>query len=183
MKLVLGSKSPRRQALLNQLNLQFDVFDPNVDEKQITTTDPATKVIETAKLKATALPIHEQTINITADTIVSYQNKIFEKPKDRNDARNMLETLSGNTHEVYSAVILKSSDFEEIIISKTEVNFYTLTSDEIERYLDSGEYLDKAGAYGIQALGVQFVESIQGDYNTIVGLPLGEVYRFLSKYI
>ena len=183
MKIVLGSKSPRRQELLQQVGLQFEVIDPDVDEKQITSTDPKRKVIETAQLKARSLEVEDQTINITADTIVSYQNQIFEKPVDRNEARTMLKTLSGNTHEVYSAVILKSRDFEEIILSKTEVNFYDLTTEEIEAYLESGEYKDKAGAYGIQALGVKFVKSINGDYNTIVGLPLGEVYRFLSKYM
>ena len=94
----------------------------------------------------------------------------------------MIKALSGSTHEVYSAVILKSRDFEEIISDCTEVTFYDLSEEEIEEYVLTDEPYDKAGAYGIQSFGAVFVKEIKGDYNTVVGLPLAKVYRALKKY-
>lgn len=182
MKIILGSSSPRRQSLLKQVGLSFEVQVPNVDEKLITSTDPQTKVIETARLKADALQLPENTTIITGDTVVSFNNEIFEKPTSKEEARKMINALSGNTHEVYSAAIIKSRDFEEKIISKASVSFFSLSHQEIEDYINTGEPYDKAGAYGIQDFGASFVESIQGDYYTIVGLPIARVYRALKKH-
>lgn len=181
MKLILGSQSPRRRDLLSQAGLEYEVLIPNVDERKITSTDPETKVIDTAKLKSAALPVDDKTIVLTCDTVVSFNNIIFEKPSTIQEARQMINTLSGNTHEVYSAAILKSSTFQEIITERTEVTFYDLTEEEIEQYVNTDEPYDKAGAYGIQSFGATFVKHIKGDYNNVVGLPLGKVYRALKK--
>src|SRR5699024_10917448 len=182
MKIILGSSSPRRQSLLKQVGISFEVEVPNVDEKLITSTDPQTKVIETARLKADALQLPENTTIITGDTVVSFNNEIFEKPTSKEEARKMINAISGNTHEVYSAAIIKSRDFEEKIISKASVSFFSLSHQEIEDYINTDEPYDKARAYGIQDFGASFVESIQGDYYTIVGLPIARVYRALKKH-
>lgn len=182
MKLILGSQSPRRRDLLSQAGLEYDILIPDVDERKITSTDPETKVINTAKLKSEALPADDKTIVLTADTVVSFNNIIFEKPNNVAEARQMITALSGSTHVVYSAVILKSSTFEEIIVERTEVTFFELTEEEIEDYIHTDEPYDKAGGYGIQSFGAVFVKHIKGDYNTVVGLPLSKVYRALKKY-
>ncbi|MGO1922839.1 MAG: Maf family protein, partial [Jeotgalicoccus sp.] len=109
-------------------------------------------------------------------------NKIYEKPATIKDARQMITALSGSTHEVYSAAILKSRGFEEIISDCTKVTFYDLSEEEIEQYINTNEPYDKAGGYGIQSFGAVFVKEIKGDYNTVVGLPLSKVYRALKKY-
>lgn len=182
MKLILGSQSARRRSLLTQAHLDFEVIVPDVDEKLITSTQPETKVIDTAKLKASVIPADDDTVLLTCDTVVSFNDQIFEKPATREEARQMIRTLSGSTHEVYSAALLKSRDFEEIIVGRTSVTFYDLTEEEIESYIQTDEPYDKAGAYGIQSYGAVFVKEIQGDYNTVVGLPLSQVYRALKKY-
>lgn len=182
MKLILGSQSPRRKDLLSQAGLEYEILIPDVDEKQIISRNPETKVIDTAKLKSSALPLEENTLVLTCDTVVSFNNIIYEKPVTRAEARQMISTLSGNTHEVYSAVILKSRGFEEIIVERTEVTFYDLTEEEIEQYINTEEPYDKAGGYGIQSFGAVFVKHIKGDYNNVVGMPLSKVYRALKKY-
>ena len=128
------------------------------------------------------LNLDDDSVILTCDTVVSFNDKIFEKPDTIDEARQMITALSGSTHEVYSAAILKSRDFEEIISDCTRVTFYTLTAEEIEDYVHSDEPYDKAGGYGIQSFGAVFVKEIQGDYNTVVGLPLSKVYRALKKY-
>lgn len=108
MKLILGSQSPRRRELLTQAGLDYEILVPNADEKQITSSDPETKVIETARLKSSILMVDDDSILLTCDTVVSHNNKIYEKPATIEDARQMITALSGSTHEVYSAAILKS---------------------------------------------------------------------------
>lgn len=182
MKLILGSQSPRRRELLTQAGLDYETLIPDADEKLITSSDPETKVIETAKLKSSVLTVDNNSVLLTCDTVVSCNNKIYEKPATIKEARQMITTLSGSTHEVYSAAILKSRGFEEIISDCTKVTFYELSEAEIEQYINTKEPYDKAGGYGIQSFGAVFVKEIQGDYNTVVGLPLAKVYRALKKY-
>ncbi|CEA01171.1 Septum formation protein Maf [Jeotgalicoccus saudimassiliensis] len=182
MKLILGSQSPRRRTLLSQAGLDYEIQIPDADEKQITSSDPETKVIETARLKSSVLKIDDDAVLLTCDTVVSHNNVIYEKPDTVDDARQMIRTLSGSTHEVYSGVILKSRDFEEIIMDRTEVTFFELSDEEIEAYIHTDEPYDKAGGYGIQSFGAVFVKEIKGDYNTVMGLPLSKVYRALKKY-
>lgn len=182
MKLILGSQSKRRRELLSQIGLEYEILIPDADEKQITDSDPETKVIETARLKASVLTADDNSILLTCDTVVSHNQIIYEKPVTIEDARQMIRALSGSTHEVYSAVILKSRNFEEIISDSTEVTFYDLSEEEIEEYIQTDEPYDKAGGYGIQSFGAVFVKEIKGDYNTVVGLPLAKVYRALKKY-
>ena len=135
MKLILGSQSPRRRTLLSQAGLDYEIQIPDADEKQITSSNPETKVIETARLKSSVLTIDDDAVLLTCDTVVSHNNVIYEKPDTVDEARQMIRTLSGSTHEVYSGVILKSRDFEEIILDRTEVTFFELSDEEIEAYI------------------------------------------------
>jgi septum formation protein len=182
-QLILASSSPRRQALLKQVNIPFSVRKPGVDESQITAADPRERVIQLAELKGKATPImHENEVILSADTVVSYNNKIFGKPKDRDEAYRMLSMLSGSVHEVYTGVSLRSSDKKTTFAEKTRVMFWPLSGTEIAEYLSSGEADDKAGAYGIQGVGAKFVKQIDGDYYNVVGLPVSRVIRELRRF-
>ncbi len=119
---------------------------------------------------------------IAADTIVVSNEKILGKPKSRKEAKDMLCELSGKRHFVYTGVTLVNEQHTESFYEKTAVDFWPLTDQEIEKYLDNGEPFDKAGAYGIQGLGSLFVKSIQGDYYSVVGLPISRLFRlFMEK--
>jgi septum formation protein len=182
MNIILASTSPRRQDLLKQFELPFTLREQKADESLITESDPQQKVKRLAELKAASIPVYDDEIVITADTIVSLDDKIFEKPKNIEDAKYMIQSLSGRCHQVYTAVVLQSSTKSEKILSKTDVYFYDLDDSEINDYVCSSEPYDKAGAYGIQSSGAKFVKKIDGDYNTIVGLPAAEVYRTIKSW-
>ncbi len=182
MKLILASSSPRRRDLLNQVNIKFEFRSQQADESRVTITDPAEKVKALSALKSHATEIHDNEVILTADTVVSKDGIIYEKPENEVQAREMIRSLSGSVHQVYTGCMLRSLHKEEMIISKTDVTFYDLTDEEIENYLQNGDYLDKAGAYGIQSHGALLVEEIHGDYNTVVGLPLSKVVRHLKKW-
>lgn len=186
MKIILASASPRRKELLQQLNLKFDILVSHKEEI-ITQTEPCEVVTELACQKAEEVTkqISEDAVVIGADTIVVYQGKIMGKPKDSDDAFYMLSQLQGNTHEVYTGVSIweksdnrwKHSEFYE----KTQVTFYPMTHNEIEYYIKLGEPMDKAGAYGIQGAGAAYIKEIRGDYNNVVGLPIGRLYQEFFK--
>ncbi|WP_404458463.1 Maf family protein [Oceanobacillus kapialis] len=182
-KLILGSSSPRRQELLKQVHLPFFIRKPNIDESQVTTQDPVEKVKQLAIRKSQALPLQdEKEVILTADTVVSYQQQIFEKPNSKEAAFHMISTLSGKTHEVYTGVMIRSASQESVFVERAEVTFWPLTQQEIEWYVATDDPYDKAGAYGIQSLGAMFVKSIRGDYATIVGLPISKVIRELRGF-
>jgi len=181
--LILASGSPRRQDLLKQISIPFTVRKPDIDESQIHTNDPREKVVQLAKLKNEHTPLaHSDEVILSADTVVSYHNQIFEKPKDREDALLMISMLSGSKHEVFTGVMIRSSENETVMVEKTEVEFWPLSKSEMEWYVSTGEPDDKAGAYGIQGMGAIFVKSINGDYFNVVGLPVSMVAKELRNF-
>ena len=183
MQLILGSGSPRRQDILKQVNLDFTVRTPNVDESQIKTTKPIEKVSALCKLKAASILFEsDDDVIVTADTVVSFNNMIFEKPKTKQEAYTMMRALSGQTHDVHTGVLVRSKQKQELFVETTKVMFYPLTDEDIHNYIDTDEPYDKAGAYGIQGLAAPFIKKIDGDYYNVVGLPIGRLIQVLKTF-
>lgn len=181
--LLLASSSPRRQELLNQVKIPFKLRNPNIDESQITTTDPVEKVKQLAMRKGRNVQIEDKNeVILAADTVVSYNKTIFEKPKNREEAFKMITALSGDVHDVFTGVMIRSSINERLFVERTKVTFWPLTKSEIEWYVTTDDPYDKAGAYGIQSLGAMFVKEINGDYYNVVGLPVSRVVRELTEF-
>jgi len=182
-KIVLASSSPRRKELLNKFGFEFVVCRPTMEEKS-DYSDPKKRVIENAKTKALSLKdLHPNSLIIGADTIVYIDGLFLGKPNNINEARSMLETLSGKTHQVFTglAVLDTSSDQIYTGVDETLVFFKDLDPDIIEFYINSGEPLDKAGSYAIQGLGREFVKNINGSENNVIGLPLDLLESLLQK--
>ncbi|WP_339230933.1 Maf family protein [Oceanobacillus sp. FSL K6-2867] len=182
-KLILASTSPRRQELLNQVRIPFTSKNPNVDESQITTNDPIEKVKQLAMLKAENVPIdHDNEVILAADTVVAYKQTIFEKPDNREQAHEMISELSGDLHDVFTGVMIRSYKEKTVFAEHTQVEFWPLKANEIESYVSSMDPYGKAGAYGIQSLGALLVKQINGDYYNVMGLPISRVVRELRKF-
>lgn len=182
-KLILVSSSPRRQELLNQVKIPFTIRKPDVDESQIKSSDPVEKVKQLALLKGKNVPLHcEDEVILSADTVVSFHQTIFGKPKDSQEAAQMITAFSGNVHEVFTGVMIRSHDDEIVFVERTKVEFWPLSKEEIDWYVATNEPYDKAGAYGIQSLGAMFVKQIIGDYYTVMGLPISRVIRELRRF-
>ena len=181
-QIILASASPRRQELLDQINIRYQLNPVDLDETPFPNEAPPDYVQRLAAEKSAAcvaqlgdgLPV------LAADTAVVLDDLILGKPKDRDDAFAMLRLLSGKMHRVYSAVSLRGREHGQAL-SITEVTFRTLTEGEIAAYWHSGEPADKAGSYAIQGLGGVFVESITGSFSGVVGLPLFETAELLSR--
>ena len=185
MEIILASKSPRRQELLGSNYKEFTIMNSNFDESSVNYKgDPETYVMELAKGKGeiVAKNLSKPSIVIALDTIVVIDNKVLGKPKDEEDARSMLKSLSGHNHKVYSGIYMINTETGkcDIDFAETTVRFAKLTELEINNYIESKEPMDKAGAYGIQGLGGLFVEGINGCYYNVMGLPLNLVYKKLS---
>ena len=183
MYLVLASKSPRRRELLNQAGFQFQVNVSNVDEI-VDEINPVEKVLAIAKKKG--LDIYskyndEEAVVLSADTIVVINNQVLGKPKDKDDARLMMKMLQNNVHQVYTAVFIKSSQFEDHFVEKTDVFVGEMSNEEIEKYIDTKEPYDKAGGYAVQGIFGKYIEKIDGDYYNVVGLPICAILRELRK--
>ncbi|WAA10242.1 Maf family protein [Fervidibacillus albus] len=179
--LILASSSPRRKELLQYLQQPFDIMNAEVDER-ISTRSPEEMVKELAWKKAnTIAKQYPNSYIIGADTVVSMEDRILGKPKNGREAKNMLSLLSGNTHTVYTGTAILHESRREIFVEKVEVTFWPLSEAEIDLYIQSKEPFDKAGGYGIQGYGSLFVKEIKGDYYSVVGLPIGKVYRALRK--
>ncbi|MGM8214809.1 Maf family protein [Bacillaceae bacterium W0354] len=182
-QLILASSSPRRQELLKQVNIPFTIRKPEVDESQIITENPVEKVTQLALLKGRTVPIeHEREVILASDTVVAFNHKIYEKPKTKQDAYEMISSLSGTTHDVLTGVMIRSEEDETVFVEKTEVEFWPLTEDEIMWYVSTNDPYDKAGGYGIQSLGSMLVKQIIGDYFTVMGLPISRVVRELRHF-
>lgn len=184
VSLYLASGSPRRQELLTQLGLLFEKVVPGTEELRRPHESAQQYVGRLAREKAqagVALTAHDLPV-LGADTIVILNGEVLEKPRDAAHAAVMLRMLSGNTHQVMTAVALADSQHTLDCLVVTEVTFRTLSDDDITHYVASGEPLDKAGAYGIQGLGGCFVRKINGSYHAVVGLPLVETYELLSDF-
>lgn len=182
---VLASQSPRRSELLRSIGLPFVAESSDVDEDAFDGDAPDALVERLAMKKADAVARrHSGALVIGADTVVELDGEILGKPADGEEASDMLARLSGRTNTVYSGIALvhRSSARSSAAHEATRVKFANLTPDEIARYVDSGAPLDKAGAYGIQGdMGALFISGIQGDYFTVVGLPLHRMYRLMRE--
>lgn len=195
MKIILASKSPRRKELMKLITPDFDVMSEEVDERAIEervisnggTPSDVQRELSRAKANAVyeALPEgrRAECIVIGSDTSVVCGSEILGKPTDKEDARRMLRMLSGRTHEVISGVCVKTSEREEVFVEVTKVRFGDLDPYQeqlIEKYTDTDEPYDKAGAYGIQQGGALLVETVEGDYFSVVGLPVRRLARVLG---
>ena len=184
-KVILASGSPRRRELMAGLGVIYEVrILPDVDESYPDTLQGEEIPLYIAKEKADAyIPMMQpDELIITADTIVWLDGKVLGKPRDREDALQMLRTMSGRTHEVFTGVCITTTDWQRSFTAQTEVRFATLSEDEIIYYVDNFKPMDKAGAYGVQEwIGFIGVENISGSYYNIMGLPVQKLYRELLK--
>lgn len=181
-RIILASSSPRRKELLTTAGVEFEIHVREVDESVPEGTLPADAAVMTATKKAEAVASKfTDSVVIGADTIVVCDGKILGKPRSTDDAAHMLRMLSGREHEVITGVCLIKGEEIRNFAKISKVRFYALTDDEINAYVATGESMDKAGAYGIQGLGCTLVESIEGDYFNIVGLPVAAVVREINK--
>jgi len=180
----LASSSPRRADLLRQIGISFEVVVPDIDETPLENELPATYVRRISAAKARAVENHAvpQIPVLAADTVVVIQGKLMGKPRDREDGLKMLSLLSGNTHQVITAVSVCQGIVLKTVTTETLVQFRKLNREEREKYWQTGEPWDKAGGYGIQGLGSVFVKSIEGSYSGVVGLPLMETAELLTRF-
>jgi len=184
IKLILASKSPRRQSLIESLGFPFEVRLKEVDEVYPVELAPENVPVFLAELKAQ--PLIDQLIDgevlITSDTVVINERKILGKPKDYKDAFQMLQSLSGKSHKVVTGVCMQSNSTKISFAETTIVHFSVLTEAEINYYIENFEPFDKAGSYGIQEwIGAIAVHKIEGCYYNVMGLPVHKVYKTLKE--
>ena len=185
MKLILGSKSPRRKELLAGLGFDFEVRTKETDESFPAEMQPNDVALYIASKKAAELvsELTEEELLICADTVVIIDSTILGKPESREEAIGMLRALSGKTHSVITGVVLVSLKKEVRLSVATSVVFHSLGLEEIENYIDTYQPFDKAGSYGIQEwIGYAAIERIEGSYTNVVGLPTQEVYQALKQF-
>ena len=184
LKLILASSSPRRKKLLESLGCCVEVVPSEIKENIDSSLTPSENVARLASLKALSVGKKiKKGIVIAADTVVVLEGKIFGKPKDKKEARKMLESLSGKEHQVITGLAIFVPAQNRLLkqTMETKIKFCRLDKETIKKYLEVGEYCDKAGAYAIQGKGVLLVESINGDYYNVVGLPLCALNKLLKK--
>jgi MAF protein len=185
-KILLASNSPRRRELLEGIDINYNVVTiPDIDESYPSELkgEQIPEYIARKKAEAYATMLDDNTLIITADTVVILDGVIYGKPKDETDAINMLEALSGKTHKVITGVCLRSREKEVLFSSISSVTFAKLTLDEIKYYVSLYKPFDKAGSYGIQEwIGYVAVERIEGSYFNIMGLPIQKLYTELKKF-
>lgn len=183
MKIILASASPRRKELLTLAGYEYEVVVSECEEILPEGITPDKAVEELARQKAD--DVFNRNLDcmiIAADTVVALGNTILGKPKNEADAFDMLSSLSGKRHTVYTGVCIKTSSKTDIFHIATDVEFYNLNENEIRAYIATGEPMDKAGAYGIQGKGFVLVKGIHGDYFNVVGLPLAETVRHINEF-
>lgn len=181
MKFILASASPRRKEILENVGFCFDVIPSENEEKIKGDLSPKDTVEALAYQKALDVySSYPDSVVLGADTIVVFNGEILGKPKDKADAKRMLKMLSGQTHEVRTGYAVLGGNTEIVLSECTLVTFFALSDEEIENYANTGEPMDKAGAYGIQGKGGLLVRSILGDYFNVVGLPVANVSRCLK---
>lgn len=193
-KIILGSASPRRRALLTQIGIEFEVA---ISEKEefYTSTESEEIVKELALMKARNVAAEKKetvglknTVIIGADTIVALDGEILGKPKDETDAFHMLKRIQGRTHQVFTGVAFLDFDengrcCESVHAEETKVYVHAMEDEEIRTYIQTGEPMDKAGSYGIQGSFAAYIDRIDGDYFNVVGLPVSYVYQQLKKMV
>lgn len=184
--LILASSSPRRAHLLKQMGFDFRIITADVNEDDIESSDPIEHVIGLSRMKAEAIlpEVASGVIVVGADTIVVLNGKIFGKPVDEDDAKHMLATLSGKTHQVYTGfTIIQVGGKTYSDVEETSVTFRRIESWEIDDYTATGSPMDKAGAYGIQDRSGLFVDRIEGCFYNVVGFPLTKFYKGLKHLL
>ena len=183
--IILASGSPRRQQFFKDLDLDFEIrlkeieeiYPPNLIEEDIT------DYLAVLKSDAFEGELNDNDILITSDTIVWHENKALGKPKDYDDAFQMLKSMSGKTHKVITSVCFKTKNSVEVISEMTKVSFHPLTAAEINYYIERYQPYDKAGAYGIQEwIGYVGVAKLEGSYPNVMGLPVDKVYQYLNNF-
>lgn len=184
-KILLASKSPRRRQLVSEMG--FDVRYVDIDVDEVVPDDIAVQDIplQLAKLKASGFSeqLADDELLVTADTIVVHGDAVLGKPHSREDAFRMLRMLSGDRHQVYTGVCVKSNSTQRCFVERTDVFFRNLKEETITRYVDMGTCMDKAGAYGIQEwIGMVGVERIEGCYYNVVGLPVARLYETIVHF-
>lgn len=189
MKVILASKSPRRKELMDLLGIDYEIMVSEVDEtlEEGLSLEEQSKRLGYIKAKAVFDKTNGDRIVIGSDTLVVKEGKLFGKPKDKQDAVNMINALKNNKHQVITSIavlIQKDDKYEEYLdCDITDVYVSDMSDEEIEEWLNTGKAYDKAGAYAIQLEFAKFIEKIDGNYATIVGLPIHKVYKILKKYI
>ena len=190
-KLILASQSPRRHSLIKKLNIDFDVIVSDYEEK-LSSDDYTDEVINSLslnkalsvleKLKKADISLYKNRLIVSADTMVVLDNKIYGKPKDENCAKKMLKELSGKTHFVATSISVVDVDTEKSLsrVVKTYVTFQNLSDELVESYVKERKPLDKAGAYGIQEMGSEFIKSVDGDLENVIGLPTKALKQMLE---
>jgi septum formation protein len=187
IQLVLASGSPRRQELIKWLYVNYEVVIPDIEEHS-DKKNVEEFVMDLAQQKAKAgMKLADanwkRPLVIGSDTIVVVDNKILGKPKDEDDARSMLRSLSGRSHDVYTGVCLLMPEKQQCFYDKTTVTFEDIDDIQLEHYIKTKESLDKAGAYGIQGASLGFIKGIQGSYSNVVGFPLNLLVKELSQFV
>jgi len=184
-KIILATNSPRRRELLKQLGLSFEVKAKEIDESYPTSFRPEAVAVYIAEKKANSFSdsISDELL-IAADTIVAIDDQIFGKPANTDEAKRMLQKLSGRSHEVITGVALLYGGKIYSFFEKTIVYFRELANSEIEHYIETYKPFDKAGSYGIQEwIGLVAVERIEGSYNNVVGLPTARLYHEIGSFL
>lgn len=181
--ILLASGSPRRQNFFKELDIDFTIDVREVEEVYPSHLQEAEITDYLADLKSKAFPnLNENDLLITSDTIVWFEGKAIGKPKDKEDAFQMLRSMSGKAHQVFTSVSIKSKDFQKIFNDKTTVSFGILSDEEINYYLEAYQPYDKAGSYGIQDwIGMIAVSNMEGSYFNVMGLPVHKLYKELLK--
>jgi len=182
MSLILASASPRRKEIMQTAGLIFSIHVSDTDETLPDGIAASEAVTELSYRKALAVAkTHPDDTVIGADTVVTLDGKILGKPANTDDAKNMLRTLSGRTHKVFTGVCIIKGDCVNKFFEETDVTFFDLTDEEINAYVETNEPMDKAGAYGIQGKGCTLVKGICGDYFNVVGLPVARLVKELKN--
>ena len=183
MTIILGSESPRRKEILQYFSIPFTQHASNFNEESILYEGKPAKYVETLALKkAEALhALHKENPILTADTAVFCNGKLYNKPKDRNEAVSFLSELSSQTHSVFTGVAIAYQGYTQVLSEETKITFHDLSFDEINKYLDQIKFLDKAGSYAIQQGGGLLVKKLEGCYYNVMGLPLTPLRELLKK--
>lgn len=182
--LVLVSGSPRRKKILTEAGIRFEIIIPEVEEKLISGISPDEQAMNLARQKVMSVPKDGQRVYLGCDTIVVLNDEILTKPIDEADAARILKKLSGNRHSVFSGLALHDSrlDYCHQAFEESRVYFNHLDDDRLAEYIATGEPLDKAGAYGIQGMGGFLVDSVEGNIDNVVGLPMGSLEQLATRY-
>ena len=183
MRLILASGSPRRRELLSLYSKDFDVCASDFDERAVHAPTPAALAEALARGKCLAVAAARPgCVVLGSDTVVELEGEIFGKPKDAADARRMLRAPSGRTHQVHTGVCVSDGARTESFVDSCKVRFFPIPEEQLERCIASGEPFDKAGAYAIQGQAALWLDRLEGDYYTIMGLPLSRCARVLDRF-